>query len=559
MALTTLVEPLSRVIRRLRRLALKVGLARRHLGPPQERLVDSLRVLPQERHHEVLTDQLSPTATWHSWDATPWAHPWLKSENLAKAKSFEERLMRQVIETYGGALARTRRYAFAGNLANNMAMRALPLRRCGYSIDLFLHPQDRSVMSQPGWELSEAELPSGVTNIDQMNSHGISLPAVEGVFTPPQLPQEDLGKLISLSVATPAALWTQTDTPNFVRQRDVLIWPSYFAFLPFLEALQPYDSVFVAQAPYLAHLAGKPYLAAQTGGDLWLEASRNDLFGVLQRRSYAKAAAILATNPWAYSNARRFGFHHVIYLPLMIDTELYAPGPSPARQAWQREVGGEFFALVTARIDRRWKGSHIGIEGFVQFAARNPQARLVLVGWGESCADDIEELKKNGLEGRFVQLPISGKRKLIEYLRGADCLIDQFMIGYYGATALEAMSAGVPVIMHLLSEQYEALCPTGAPPVLNASTPQQVAGCLERLVRSKDERASISVRSRRWIEANHSTAAWGEHYGALLNAIASGALLDFAGSPLNDPLTLEERDYHAAGLAAAPTFPNYVI
>lgn len=496
---------------------------------------------------------------WNSWDPTPWAHPWLKADNLVAAKEFDNKLLSSIVETYGGATSRGRRYAFVGNLANNMTLRALPLRRKGFLIDLILHPQDRYVMSQPGWELSDIVLRSGESNIDQLSAQGITLPEVVGSFTRPMLPQKELQNLISMAQEKSSAEWEKSNAPHFVRQCDVLFWPGYFCFLPLLNALQSYDCLFAAQAPYLAYLANKPYLAAQTGGDLWLECSRNDALGNLQRHSYRNAAAILATNPWAYSNARRFGFRHVIYVPLIIDTEAYAPGSNAVREAWHSQVGGEFYALVTARIDRKWKGSHVGIEGFVKFARRYPQARLVLVGWGENCASDIEELKRNGLEGRFIQLPISGKRKLVEYMRAADCLIDQFVIGYYGATALEAMSTGLPVIMRILREQYDALCPTGAPPVLNAATSDEVANQLECLFTSPEKRLEMSAVSREWIEKNHSVEVWGEIYGALLNANANGAHIDFQNSPLAAPLTQAEHDYHTAGLATAPIFPNYII
>lgn len=501
----------------------------------------------------------SPSESWHSWDPTPWAHPWLTHENLSKAKAFDGRLLSNIGKNHGGVPARAGRYAFVGNLANNMAMRALPLRQRGYSVDIFLHPQDRSVMSQPGWELSEAMLPNNETNVDLLRANGICLPEVSGVFTPPIISGDELARLITRAKNTRSLFWRMLASPRFMRQNDIRTWGSYFAYLHFFEALQSYRCIFAAQAPYLAYFANRPYLAAQTGGDLWLECSRNDAFGILQRKSYRNASAILATNPWAYSNARRFGFRHVIYVPLMVDTEAYAPGPSASREAWKKQVGGEFFALVTARIDRRWKGSHIGIEGFARFALRNPQARLVLVGWGEDSSSDIDALKALGLDGRFIQLPVSGKRKLVEYLRAADCLIDQFVIGYYGATALEAMATGVPVIMRLLAEQYDALCPTGAPPVLNASTPDEVAACLERLAVSHEARQDLALASRRWIELNHSVDKWGEHYGALLNAAATGMRFDFQESPLATPLSRAELAYHAASLAAAPTFPNYDI
>jgi glycosyltransferase involved in cell wall biosynthesis len=526
---------------------------------PEEHLVDVLRRLPEQLRDVVLPTAMQKREGWHSWDPTPWAHPWLSPVNLAAARAFNDATLAHIIERYGGEPSRTHRYAFVGNLANNMAMRALPLRRRGSPIDLFLHPFDRFVMSQPGWELSDIELPEEETDVDRLRAKGICLPDVADCFTPRVDGADETARIRELAVRTPARDWAMVMRSHFLRHSDTLVWPDYMAFVGFCNELQDFDCIFAAQSPYLAYLANKPYLAAQTGGDLWLEASRQDALGTLQRRAYGWASAILATNPWAYSSARRYGFRHVLYVPLIIDIDAYAPGPTAVREKWQREVGGNFFALVTARIDRYWKGSHIGMEGFVRFAERFPQARLVLVGWGESSASDVEELRRRGLDGRFIRLPISGKRKLVDYLRAADCLIDQFVIGYYGATALEAMATGTPVIMHLLCEQYEALCPTGAPPVLIAATPDEVSRQLERLASSPTERHSLSAGSRRWIERNHSADVWGDAYNGLLRAVASGERLRFERSPLAAPLTRGEKEYHRAGLAAAPLFPQYRI
>jgi glycosyltransferase involved in cell wall biosynthesis len=465
-------------------------------------------------------------------------------------------MLHDIVEHFGGAEARGRRYGFVGNLANNMALRALPLRRQGYDIKLFLHPHDRSILSHPGWELSDAVLNVSETDMDRLQEQGLSLPEVPDTYTYPTV-QDPI--LLRSARTTPANKWEATASEGFLRQLDVLLWPSYFAYLPLLRALRTCDALFAAQAPYLAYLANRPYLATQTGGDLWLDCSRNDAHGILQRLSYAQAQAILATNPWAYSNARRFGFRHVLYVPLLIDTEAYTPAQSPAREEWRQQVGGEFFALVTARIDRHWKGSHIGIDGFARFLAIRPEARLVLVGWGESQTEEINELRRVGLDGRFVLLPVSGKRKLVEYLRAADCLIDQFVIGYYGATALEAMACGLPVIMRLARDQYDALCPTGAPPVLDADNANDVAAALDRLAASPEESRRISAASREWVMRNHSVDVWGERYGALLNAVAGNARFLFHDSPLMAPLSRYEIEYHAAGLRAAPPFPNYTI
>jgi len=474
--------------------------------------------------NEFVLNPNPPRSEWHSWDASPWEHPWLTARNLAASRAYEQELLALLVDRLGDAGSDGYEFGFVGNLANNMAMRAGPLRSMGLRIDVHGHPQDEYIMSHPGWLSTELEINGG-----SMSARDVPLPEADWFYQDPI-------------------------------DGDVLRWGEYVAYLPTLRRLQSYDALFAAQCPYLAYLANKPYLAAQTGGDLWFDASRDDNFGQLQRTSYAKAGAILATNPWAYAHARRFGMPHVVYAPLLIDAEQYSPGQADElRNQWRESIGGNFYVLMTARSDSMWKGSDIALDGYTNFARRCDSARLLLIGWGDDAGAMREHLERKGLGGRFLFLPIAGKKRLVDYLRAADCVIDQFKIGYYGATALEAMACGKPVVMKVLKHQYDALCPTGAPPVENADKAMQISDCLLRLATDADYYSAKCQKVRRWILDNHSVEVWGNTYSVLLKACAAGLMPDFGDSPLNSPLAQEESEYHRDQLSSAPPFPQYVI
>jgi glycosyltransferase involved in cell wall biosynthesis len=168
-------------------------------------------------------------------------------------------------------------------------------------------------------------------------------------------------------------------------------------------------------------------------------------------------------------------------------------------------------------------------------------------------------LEQNGLAGRFLFLPVAGKQRLIEYLRAAHCVLDQFKVGYYGATALEAMSCGKPVVMRIIDRHYDALCPTGSPPVENAALAEQVSDRLHRLATDPRYYADKCTEVRRWITDNHSVKVWGMAYLSLLKACAQGLLPDFRDAPLAAPLKQDEVNYHQEQLKSAPPFPQYVI
>jgi alpha-1,6-mannosyltransferase len=241
-----------------------------------------------------------------------------------------------------------------------------------------------------------------------------------------------------------------------------------------------------------------------------------------------------------------------------MDEAKYSPGERSWREKWREKMrGGDFFVLSTARLDRLVKGSDVALDGFTTFAQQYPEARLIILNWGSDRSSLLERLAERGLADRVCVMAPAGKRLLIEYLRSADCLLDQFTIGYYGATALEAMACGTPVIMRIESAQYDALVPAGAPPVFQASTAAAVAEQLSRLASSPRLRISAGETARRWFMAAHGSSAWAPIYADLLAATAAGRRFDFRESSLNAPLGQSERTYHDAEKSRAPSFPDY--
>lgn len=484
-----------------------------------------------------------PGPRWHSFDRTPWRHPWLTPENLGRARAHSRSVLARAAEVCGSRQRRRLRYGFVGNIANNLYIRAVALRRFGLDITVFPIPDDHYVMSDPGWEEFDGTIPEQASTMADLAAHGISLPRVEGVLRPGEN-----------SAGAPSLLTLL----RRARVTDGLRWPDYFhGFLSTMRAVQGTDAMLALQRPYFAYFSGKPYLVAQAGGDIWFESARDDDLGRLQRRAFALANAYLASNPWAYAHARRYGMRHLVYLPQILDEEVYSPGASECRRQWQAQTGGAFFVLSTARADDLFKGTRIALEGFVRLAREVPGARLLMLGWGKDLDARLAALRDLGIADKVAVLPLSGKKRLIQYLRGADCLLDQFVVGYFGATALEAMGCGLPVVMRLERAHYDALCETGAPPVLNASSADEVHAALKLLATDGAARAAASAAHRDWLLANHSAKRWHRDYEHLLAATALGHRFDFGSSPLADRLGPEEIEYHREELAHAPQFPNY--
>ncbi len=477
---------------------------------------------------------------WHSWDPHPWKHPWLTSNNLRKMRDYSRAFFERELKKTARMDARQLKIGFCGNLANNLYFRGRPLRRVGLDIDIFLHPDDKYVMAHPVWEEFDGVL-EGPATLDELEAMGVAVAEVPNVYS--RLPDTS-----DTSVPLP-----------FLREYDKTHFASYVEgpYRGTLSALHAKDVLWGAQATYLAYLANRPYIASQTGGDIWLEAARGDMLGYLQRMAYAKARVFIVSNPWSYAHARRYGLKNLIYLPMTLDETQYCPGHGEARKEWEAISGGDFFVLTTSRLDEKNKGSFLAIEGFAKFAQSCPGARLVAPSWGNDRKQADEAVAKLGIADRVIWLPLSGKAKVRDYLRSADVFIDQFVLGYFGAAGLEAMATGLPVIGRSEVAQYEALCETGAPPILQAQDAQGVMEVLGGLQSNPARRKQVGELTRKWFLENHGSARWIPHHEALLNATAAGHKVNWRRSPLQAAISDEEWAYHHAGLTAAPPFPNY--
>ncbi len=482
-----------------------------------------------------------PRAGWASYDRRPWRHPWLIDRNIMTFADFSRQTMASLSARTPGP--NTGRYAFVGNLANASYMRAAGLIRTGLEIDVHLHPDDRSIQSQPYWEdfggtIRELGIDPARTAFEQ--------PLPSKVFR--IQPDPNWGAAASSIAASP------------LDPADILTFSAFAANYPQFQALARYDAALYCQIISFAPFARRPWIVAPTGGDIWFDPSRADAYGKIARRALRDAYAVIVSNPITLAHARRYGIRNLLYLPFCIDETRYFPGAEPGlRMEWTERSGGDFFVLCTMRLDNLWKGSDIALEGFAAFSRNHPAARLVLTSWGNNEAQSRTRLAELGIAEKVIVEPLCGKARLAKMLRGADAFIEQFVLGYYGASGLEALASGLPVIMRLERAQYDALVPAGAPPVLDAQDAAEVAAHLSQLYADPARRADIAGASRDWFMRTHASQACAAGYSTLLAAAASGQKIDWSKSPLSAPLAAAEIAHHDAQLADAPVFPNYEI
>ena len=487
--------------------------------------------------------QASRQNAWTSFDQTPWAHPWLSTGNLSRFSVFSRQTLDQLSEVVRNSPNVPARYAFVGNLANCNYMRASVLARKGLPIDLFLHPGDHSLMSQPFWEDFNGEIKD---LSDKPSEAALNAPLPKGVFRLP------IDENWSARLSSPEF--------DFVDPIDVRDTPEFMPFLPLFSALQSYDAIALTQTFAFGPLTKRPYLISPSGGDMWFDPSRGDNLGRITIRALREAYAIMVSNPITLAHARRYRLVNCVYMPFFIDEERYHPGDEhEVREEWQMRSGGSFFVLTSMRIDDKWKGAGIALEGFARLARQAPEARLVILGWGVDKEAFMNRVQGLDISDRVILLPIVGKKLLARYLRAADVLIEQFVLGYYGSSALEAMASGLPVVMRVEKSQYDALKPGGCPPVLGAADAQSVADKLKILRDSPTRRKNLSEATRQWFLNTHASSVAYRDFRTLLQAAGLGVPIKWGGSPLSEPRTNAESEYLEQRLMDAPPFPNYLI
>lgn len=484
-----------------------------------------------------------PRDAWVSYDRSPWRHPWLTSGNMRAFSQFSQGVFAELRAAIGDDHVATGDFGFVGNIANISYMRASGLRRHIPRIDLHLPTFDRALMSLPAWEDFDGD-------IEELGEDPVTRLL--------ERPLPDRTSWLEVSGDWEDELRAR-DYP-FIEMEDVIAWPDYMPYAKGLKVLNRHDAVLVSQVLFFGHLSRRPYIVAPMGGEIWFDAARDDNLGRITRRSLERASCVLVSNPITLAHARRHGLTNCLYLPFVIDEEQYAPGPaSDLRAEWEAKTGGDFFILTSMRLDNQWKGAHIGLDGFARFSRAYPGARLLILGWGVDEAATRARLEQLGIADKVLLLPIVGKARLARYLRSVDVAMEQFVLGYFGASGLEAMASGLPLIMRIEKAQYDGLVPDGCPLVLDADSAEAVAAHLSMLYDQPELRREIGANTRKWFLANHASSARWRDYKLLLDAAALGYRFDWGTSPLSEALSAEEAAYHREQLAGAPPFPAYEL
>ena len=126
--------------------------------------------------------------------------------------------------------------------------------------------------------------------------------------------------------------------------------------------------------------------------------------------------------------------------------------------------------------------------------------------------DAIEHLKAQGYAIELVSVTGVANAEVIALFKSCDVVADQFIAGFHGYTALEAMALGKPVLCYLRDPQA-AIDPANCP-MINCS-PDTIGDVLRSCLDGDFDLAELGRRSRSYIEHYYSLEAVAIRLGKL--------------------------------------------
>jgi len=299
---------------------------------------------------------------------------------------------------------------------------------------------------------------------------------------------------------------------------------------PALRKMQSCDVLLVSgvEGAVLANASGQPYVIWPFGGDLMIAAGQfrpklippwpRFVHNMLQRQlvmAYENALCVGAHEPTALVTDF-YGTEHFLRKYKVERIAIPIATRRRADQATRREQIGvllesvgirtpsrRYLGFVPSRVDYEWKGQNRLLRAFARLIRQRkaPDIHLIFSGWGEDFenARNFVHEERIGEQVTFLDCALS-KPLLYRFYLAADFIVDQFIVGMCGTSALEAMSCGAPVITWINSAVAR---PWGFPPVLQARTEEEIAAVLSDISEGRIDLEAAGARVQQWIARNY--------------------------------------------------------
>ncbi|MFM7312352.1 MAG: glycosyltransferase family 4 protein [Cyanobium sp.] len=247
-----------------------------------------------------------------------------------------------------------------------------------------------------------------------------------------------------------------------------------------------------APAPYVCSVKG--VLAEESrceqGWPRWMLAG----LSLLERRNARRAPLVLSTSRYCIDRIR----HHygvatdrLAIVPEGIDLSLWQPSDDPTVLAETDAARDPFTVLCVARQYPRKRVVDL-IDAFSAVTAREPRARLVIIGDGPEHAALVERLQERGLQGSVSLLGALPDDAEVRawYGRASVFCLPSEQEGF-GIVFLEAIASGLPVVTTTSAAIPEVVPDGQAGLLVPRRDPDALAAALLRLLGDPELRARL--------------------------------------------------------------------
>ena len=465
------------------------------------------------------------------------------------------------------SLIKTGRILLIGNIAGNSYNLAKGLRRRGYEVDCFSNEYSYHIGS-PEWESADFSAEVSPINQDWSKIdtggfvrppwffeyyHGSSRedvrPAPQPLMLDPCYARHPLGytqqygltgiqsdirrygrlagRLGRRAIGKGAQLFrTILKTKPGITEQLIRFYEDKALAAGFQEPLTSYDFDFFASKCHYANLfdqydlvqaAGlwEPgYLSSFSPSRPFVVFEHGTLRDIYDRSSPANrlyvlacylAGQIVVTNADGMPIADRMGLaEKAVFIPHPVDDTIFYPTPQPElRRELLAKTSSEFLIYAPSRHDWAEKGNDLFLKGLALARRRGIPAGAVMCRWGNEIERSCALIRELNLDAHVTWIAAAPKPRVARHLNASDVLVDQFFYPAFGTVAAEGLACGKPVVMKFHAEMHRRVF-NPLPPIIDATSPEQVAEVLVGLHSNSDTTRTIGEQSAQWFREHHS-------------------------------------------------------
>lgn len=271
-----------------------------------------------------------------------------------------------------------------------------------------------------------------------------------------------------------------------------------------------------------ARRAGVPYVVVPHGtlSRYTFEHRRTRLkslyYSIVDSRTLAAAAAVRFTTEAERDDASRLGFAAPgAVIPHPHETRPRDPDATERLTGSRHAAGAERRVLFLSRLDPK-KGLDVLLPAMAELRRELPEARLLLAGSGSGAYERTvrREIGKLGLEDTVATPGFLEGREKQRALASSDVFVLPSRQENFGVAAVEAMDAGLPVVVTRGVGIWREIERAGAGLVVER-TPEAVASALMDLLADPERRQRMGGDGRALVRERFSPDVVGERLVAL--------------------------------------------